>query len=95
MEDAIETSIPVALTTQFGVDIAFTTQDLKLSIDDFRERFLEPAYATVANKIDYDGMQLLQAGIQRSGYAGNGSKLLIDLLERWRGLDNQAAPRGS
>ena len=60
----------MALTTQFGVDIAFTTQDMKLSIDDFSERFLQPAYATVANKIDYDGLQLFKQVFNEAGTPG-------------------------
>ena len=94
LEDAIETSIPVALTTQFGVDIAFTTQDLKLSIDDFRERFLEPAYATVANKIDYDGMQLFKQVFNEVGTPGTVPNSLLTYLNAGVALDNQAAPRG-
>ena len=93
LEDAIETSIPVALTTQFGVDIAFTTQDLKLSIDDFRERFLEPAYATVANKIDYDGMQLFKQVFNEVGTPGTVPNSLLTYLNAGVALDNQAAPR--
>lgn len=58
VEDAIETYRPLTLTTQFGVDIAFTSQDLTLSIDDFSERFIKPGMATVANKVDFDGLQM-------------------------------------
>src|SRR5277367_2264225 len=93
LEDAIETSIPVALTTQFGVDIAFTTQDLKLSIDDFRERFLEPAYATVGNKIDYDGMQLFKQVFNEVGTPGTVPNALLTYLNAGVALDYQAAPR--
>src|SRR5215471_9378771 len=46
LEDATETSVPVALTTQRGVDITFTSQDLTLSVDDFSKRFLRPAIAS-------------------------------------------------
>ena len=93
LEDAIETSIPVALTTQFGVDIAFTTQDLKLSIDDFRERFLEPAYAAVANKIDYDGLQLYKQVFNEVGTPGTVPNALLTYLNAGVALDLQAAPR--
>src|SRR5689334_5156872 len=58
VEDAVETYRPLTLSTQFGVDIAFTTQDLTLSIDDFSERFITPAMAAVSNKLDYDGLQM-------------------------------------
>lgn len=57
VESSVETYIPLTLTTQFGVDMAFTTQDLTLNISDFSDRFIKPAIAAVANKIDYDGLQ--------------------------------------
>src|SRR5215203_4528425 len=41
LENATETSKPVALTTQFGVDMSFGSADLKLSIDDFAKRFIK------------------------------------------------------
>lgn len=58
VEDAAETYRPLTLTTQFGVDMAFTTADLTLSIDDFSDRFIMPAMATVANKVDFDGLAM-------------------------------------
>lgn len=58
VEDAVETFRPLTLTTQEGVDIAFTTADMTLSIDDFSERFLRPALAKIANSVD---MTVLQA----------------------------------
>lgn len=57
IENSVETYVPLTLSTQFGVDMVFTTQDLTLNISDFSERFIKPAIATVANKIDYDGLQ--------------------------------------
>lgn len=57
IESAVETYVPLALNTQFGVDMAFTTADLTLNISDFSDRFIKPAVAAVANKIDYDGLQ--------------------------------------
>ncbi len=57
IESSVETYVPLTLGTQFGVDMAFTTQDLTMNISDFSDRFIKPAVATVANKIDYDGLQ--------------------------------------
>ncbi len=60
VEASTETYVPITLDTQFGVDISFTSADLTLSIDSFADRFLKPAMATIANKIDYDGLQLFK-----------------------------------
>lgn len=58
LEGSTENYVPITLTTQFGVDITFSSADLTLSIDDFRDRFLKPAMETIANKIDVDGCNL-------------------------------------
>lgn len=57
VEASVETYVPLTLGTQFGVDIAFTTQDLTMSISDFSDKFIKPAVSAIANKIDYDGLQ--------------------------------------
>jgi hypothetical protein len=58
LESSTETYVPLTLTTQFGVDMSFTTADLALNVDDFSSRFIKPAIAAIANKIDDDGLQL-------------------------------------
>lgn len=54
VEDATETSVPIRLDTQFGVDLEFYASDLALSIDDFSNRFLKPAVSVIASKVDGD-----------------------------------------
>jgi hypothetical protein len=58
IEDSVETSVPVVLTTQRGVDMQFSSADYSLRIDDFSDRFIKPAMANVANAIDFDGLTL-------------------------------------
>jgi uncharacterized protein YggL (DUF469 family) len=70
VEASTETYVPITLDTQFGVDISFSSADLTLSIDEFADRFLKPAMATVANKVDYDGLQLYKDVNNFSGTAG-------------------------
>ena len=55
-QDATETKATLTLSNQHHVDLTFTSQDLTLSIDDFSQRFIEPAIAALANKIDATGM---------------------------------------
>lgn len=57
VENTFEQSIPVSLNYQFHVDVQFTTQDLALSMDEFKRRILRPQVATVANRIDSDTAQ--------------------------------------
>lgn len=92
IEDSTETSVPLTLNTQFGVDIVFTTKDLTLSIDKFSERFLKPALATVANKIDFDGLQLYKKVANFVGTPGTTPNALLTYLTAGVFLDNEACP---
>src|SRR6516225_1124822 len=93
LEDATETSVPLALTTQRGVDIAFTSQDLTLSIDDFSDRFIRPAAANVANAIDFDGMGQYANVYNVIGTAGTIPNALLTYLQSGQRLDEEACPR--
>jgi hypothetical protein len=94
VEDFNETSVPVTLSTQFQVSTQFTTQDLALSLDAFSDRVLKPAVATIANKIDRDGLAM--ATLQTAnivGTAGTPPTGLITYLTAGAYLDSEAAPR--
>lgn len=92
VEDVTETQVAVALTTQFGVDINFTTADLLLSMDDFSNRYIKPAVATIANKIDYDGLQLYKTVANSVGTPGTVPTTLGTYLDAGVKLDNNATP---
>ena len=93
IEDSIETSVPVSLTTQFGVDIQFSSSELGLSIDDFSSRFLKPACATIANKIDYDGLGLYTTVPNVVGTLGTVPTDEVPYLDAGVAMDNSMAPR--
>lgn len=93
LEDATETSVPVAVNVQRGVDIAFSSQDLKLSIDDFSDRFLKPGIANVANNIDFDGMGQYINVYNEIGTPGTVPNALLTYLQVGQRLDEEAVPR--
>ena len=93
IEDATETQVPLVLTTQRGVDIAFTSQDLALYIDDFSDRFIKPAVANVANNIDFDGMSQYVNVFNTLGTPGTVPNALLTYLQAGQRLDEEAAPR--
>lgn len=95
IEDATETSVPLVLNTQRGVDIAFTTQDMTLSIDDFSERFLNPAVANIANFVDFDGLGQYLNVYNEIGTPGVVPTTLLTYLQAGQRLDEEAAPRDS
>jgi len=95
IEDATETSVPLVLNTQRGVDIAFTSQDLALSIDDFSDRFIKPAIANVANFMDFDGLAQYLNVYNTIGTPGTVPNALLTYLQAGQRLDEEAAPRDS
>ncbi len=94
VEDHTETSVPVQLTTQFGVDLNFTSKELTLSIDEFSDRIIKPAMAVVANKIDSAGLTLAyQSTYNAVGTPGTIPTLLKTYLQAGAKMDYEAAPR--
>lgn len=93
IEDATETQVPLTLNTQRGVDIAFTSQDLGLSVDDFSDRFVRPAVANVANNIDADGLAQYINVYNCIGTPGTIPNTLLTYLQAGQRLDEEAAPR--
>lgn len=93
IENQTETYIPLTLSTQRGVDVQFTSADLKLSMDDFSERYLKPAMANVANGIDNDGLALATQIYQAVGTPGTTPSSLLPWLLAGQALDYSATPR--
>lgn len=60
VQDTVETSQVLTVSTQKGVDTAFTTQDLTLTIDEFSQRYLEPAMSVLATNIEADALSMIK-----------------------------------
>ena len=56
VQDHVERSTPLAVTSQYGVDVSFTTVEMTMSLDDFSKRVLEPAMAQLASRIEADAL---------------------------------------
>lgn len=90
-EDAIETIAQLVLTTQFGVDTTFTSEDFTLNIEDFEERFLTPAMARIANQIDSDGLLQYLNVWNSVGTPGTPPSALLTYLQAVQKLNDNAA----
>jgi hypothetical protein len=55
IQDTVDQSVALALDTQNHVGMSFTSKDLTLSIDEFKDRYIKPAMTALANKLDYNG----------------------------------------
>lgn len=90
-EDATETSVQLTLTTVFGVDTFFTSKDFALNIENFTERFLDPAMARIANKIDADGLLQYANVANFVGVPGTVPNALLTYLQAMQKLNDNAA----
>ena len=92
LQDVTETSVPLVLTTQAQRAFTFTSQDLALNIDDFSKRFVKPAVASLANQVDYDGLQQYVNVWSSVGTPGTTPNALLTYLQAQRLLNENAAP---
>jgi len=55
-QDVLETSKTLTLNTQANVSFQFSSAELTLTIDAFRDRYLDSAAVALANAVDVDGL---------------------------------------
>ena len=53
----VERSTPLAVASQIGVDVSFTSVELTMSLDDFSQRIIDPAMAQLAATIENNCFQ--------------------------------------
>jgi hypothetical protein len=92
VEDSTETSVPLAITNQEGVDIEFTDADLALSIDEFSARYLKPAVSLLANKVDTLVAQMFRSVSNAVGTPGTTPNTNMTYLSAGVALKNNAVP---
>lgn len=57
-QDHVERSTPLVVSSQYGVDVSFTSVELTMELDDFSERIIKPAMAQLAAEIEKDCMDV-------------------------------------
>jgi len=67
-----ESYVALTLNRQWVVPLTFSSQELTLSIDEFRERYIVPAMAKLASTIDYDCYKAAITGTFADGVAVGG-----------------------
>ena len=92
IEGSQETQVALTLTTQFHVGISFSSADLALKIDDFSKRFIKPAVATIANKMDFDGLAQYKNVANYVGTPVTVPNALLTYLQAGQLLDEEAVP---
>lgn len=85
----------LTLDSQKHVGFQFSSKELALNIDDFSKRYIAPAIATLANKIDFDGLALYQDVYQSTGTPGTTPNAFSFLTDTGTKLSNAACPVGN
>jgi hypothetical protein len=93
VQDYVETYVPVVLTNQDHVDLAFTSLELTLQIDRFSERVIKPAMASLANIVDFNGLGQYVNVANFGGTPGTPPASAFPFLEGGAVLDSLATPR--
>lgn len=95
VQDTTETSVALQVATMKGVDMAFTSQDLTLSLDDFSKRIIDPAVSVLAANIEADALSMVNDIPYTVGTAGTTPNALLTYLQAGAILDGNLAPRDS
>jgi hypothetical protein len=91
-----DTYVPVTLTDQANVGVAFSTQEMTTDVDDFRERVLKPAGEQLANTIDYDGLSRVYQDVYNAvGTPAVTATTNLTYLQAGVKLTNGATPKES
>jgi hypothetical protein len=93
IQDVTETSVAVVVNVQDHVDFNFTTKDLTLTIEEFSERYIHPAMAALANKIDLTTWQLYKDIYNQVGTPGTTPNSFLSVANVNRRLNEEACPK--
>ena len=94
IQDVNETTVPITMEAEFGIDWAFSDYDLKLGIDEFSKRYLAPAAKRLAAELDLRIATRFYRGVANfSGTPGTPISTAQAVLDAAVLLDNAACPR--
>lgn len=93
VQDTTESSQTLTVATQKGVDMTFSSADLTLSIQDFSQRFLEPAMAVLAANIEYDAMSMYK-DVYNSTWTSAAAATYNGILDNRALIQRGLAPTG-
>jgi len=79
VQDSVDQSVALQLDTQQHVGMGFSSKDLTLSVDAFKERYIKPAVTALANKVDYTGFAAMYKQVYSSVGVPSASAFPSDL----------------
>ena len=91
VQDVTEQTTTLTVSTQKGVDINFTSQDLTLTLDEFSARYLKPAMARLASDIEADALNMANDVYNTVDDNAN-APTFLDYMKAKQKLDEFLAP---
>lgn len=92
-QDVLEDSVTLSIDTQKHVGFDFTSSELTLSIDEFKDRYLKSAALALANKVDIDGQVLATKFVANAvGTAATTPSALLTYLQAMQKVQESAGP---
>lgn len=85
----------LTLSHYYGVDMNFSMEDMTLSMDDFRPRFVVPAVTKIGNYVDEIGMQLVNQVPWMVGTPGVTPNALLTYTRAGAILTEEGFPRNN
>lgn len=92
LQNQSDQSEALTLDSQKHVGFQFSSKEMALNIDEFSDRYIKPAIAALANKIDYDGLGLYTNVWNTVGTPGTTPATLALALSAGQKLDENACP---
>ena len=93
LQNIVEPSTSITVSTQSQASFQFSSQDLTLVIEEFKNRYLKPAAETIANGIDYDCASQVPNVANLVGSAGTDPNAYSYLQNLGARMDNLAVPQ--
>jgi hypothetical protein len=94
-QDHFERSTPLAVLSQYGVDVSFTTKDRTMSLDDASKRIIRPAMKQIAAKIEYDALTAAYKVVNNGINATTNAALTYRYFQKMgQRLTDELAPMG-
>ena len=90
-QDHVETGVPLAVQTQKGVDVSFTSAELTMSLDDFSNRVVEPAMSVLAANIESDALSMYKEVYNQTNNVGSAATF-AKLMAGRKQLNDNLAP---
>lgn len=91
-QDVAEQSVTMAVSTMAGVDMAFSNQDLTMTIDNFQERFIEPAMSSLSASIESEAVNAMLLSVYQYSGTVNSAVTTAGVLGGKKNLTDALAP---